>query len=59
MLSSSVISLIFFQDFLEDLWERIQVLSSNGWKVESGNMSILCLVYNFEPFTLVINVNMS
>lgn len=26
-----------FQDFLEDLWDRIQVLSSNGWKVESGN----------------------
>ncbi|MBA0752712.1 hypothetical protein Gogos_001517, partial [Gossypium gossypioides] len=23
------------KDFLEDLWERIQVLSSNGWKVES------------------------
>ncbi|KAE8677217.1 Nuclear cap-binding protein subunit 1 [Hibiscus syriacus] len=23
------------KDFLEDLWERIQVLSNNGWKVES------------------------
>ncbi|CAK8542726.1 unnamed protein product [Lathyrus sativus] len=23
------------KDFLEDLWDRIQVLSSNGWKVES------------------------
>ncbi|KAG4938294.1 hypothetical protein JHK86_044435 [Glycine max] len=23
------------KDFLEDLWDRIQVLSSNGWKVDS------------------------
>ncbi|KAL9331162.1 hypothetical protein ACSQ67_000772 [Phaseolus vulgaris] len=23
------------KDFLEDLWDRIQVLASNGWKVES------------------------
>ncbi|PNY03885.1 nuclear cap-binding protein subunit 1-like [Trifolium pratense] len=23
------------KDFLEDLWDRVQVLSSNGWKVES------------------------
>jgi nuclear cap-binding protein subunit 1 len=23
------------KDFLEDLWDRIQVLSTNGWKVES------------------------
>ncbi|KAF1886068.1 hypothetical protein Lal_00021349 [Lupinus albus] len=23
------------KDFLEDLWDKIQVLSSNGWKVES------------------------
>lgn len=38
----------FFKDFLEDLWDRIQVLSSNGWKVESGkfylyaNFSSVC-----------------
>ncbi|RXI03184.1 hypothetical protein DVH24_003836 [Malus domestica] len=25
------------KDFLEDLWGRIQVLSSNGWKLDSGN----------------------
>ncbi|KAJ8636427.1 hypothetical protein MRB53_010694 [Persea americana] len=24
-----------FEDFLEDLWDRIQVLSNNGWKVDS------------------------
>ncbi|ERN09808.1 nuclear cap-binding protein subunit 1 [Amborella trichopoda] len=24
------------KDFLEDLWERIQALSSNGWKVDSA-----------------------
>lgn len=29
------------QDFVEDLWDRVQSLSSNGWKVESGNISFL------------------
>ena len=57
-LSSSIFPLISLQDFLEDLWERIQVLSSSGWKVESGNISSLCLFYYFEPFTLAINVNL-
>ncbi|KAG6789428.1 hypothetical protein POTOM_005526 [Populus tomentosa] len=27
------------KDFLEDLWGRIQVLSGNGWKVDSDNCS--------------------
>ncbi|KAI5603583.1 hypothetical protein BDE02_01G228700 [Populus trichocarpa] len=27
------------KDFLEDLWGRIQVLSGNGWKVDSGSCS--------------------
>ncbi|XP_028549314.1 nuclear cap-binding protein subunit 1-like isoform X2 [Dendrobium catenatum] len=25
------------KDFLEDLWDRIQVLSHHGWKADSGN----------------------
>lgn len=25
-----------FQDFLEDLYDRVQSLSNNGWKVDSG-----------------------
>jgi hypothetical protein len=24
------------QDFMEDLWDRMQTLSRNGWKVKSG-----------------------
>lgn len=27
---------LFTQDFLEDLWDRIKVLSANGWKLDSG-----------------------
>jgi len=34
-------SVCFVQDFLEDLWGRIQVLSSNGWKVDSGKLPVL------------------
>jgi hypothetical protein len=29
--------IFFLQDFLEDLWSRVQDLSNNGWKLESGN----------------------
>ncbi|KAJ6964482.1 nuclear cap-binding protein subunit 1 [Populus alba x Populus x berolinensis] len=28
------------KDFLEDLWGWIQVLSGNGWKVDSGKLSV-------------------
>ncbi|XP_061975851.1 uncharacterized protein LOC133697372 isoform X2 [Populus nigra] len=28
------------KDFLEDLWGRIQVLCGNGWKVDSGKLSV-------------------
>ncbi|GKV52937.1 hypothetical protein SLEP1_g59486 [Rubroshorea leprosula] len=31
------------KDFLEDLWERIQVLSSNGWKLDSD------LTFHLKP----------
>lgn len=27
------------QDFLEDLWSRIQTLMENSWRVESGKIS--------------------
>jgi hypothetical protein len=29
--------IFFVQDFLEDLWSRVQDLSNNGWKLDSGN----------------------
>lgn len=28
------------QDMLEDLWDRIQSLSKNGWKVDSGKTTL-------------------
>ncbi|KAK9146885.1 hypothetical protein Sjap_006788 [Stephania japonica] len=47
------------KDFLEDLWERIKVLSNNGWKVDSVPRPHLLFEaqlvagksYNFEPIS--------
>ena len=41
-------SLIFFlQDFLEDLWSRVQDLSNNGWKLDSGNGALFFMNFSF------------
>jgi len=45
---SSVLSL---QDFMEDLWERIQILSRSGWKVKSGMQKItFALLFQWHFF---------
>lgn len=40
---------MYHQDFLEDLWGRIQILSSNGWKLNSGMVKLpsFCAVMVF------------
>ena len=44
-------STVFFdfllQDFLEDLWSRVQDLSNNGWKLDSGNGALFFMNFSF------------
>ena len=49
-----------FQDFLEDLWSRIQTLSTDGWKVDSGDfLQLWALVWLFPLVLLCFNVILS
>lgn len=43
--------MFFLQDFLEDLWSRVQDLSTNGWKLESG---MVFLLFSLIFFGLII-----
>jgi hypothetical protein len=41
------------QDFMEDLWDRMQILSRNAWKVKSG-MSVRDMKYTFSYWTSIL-----
>lgn len=38
---------MYHQDFLEDLWDRIQILSSNGWRLNSGMVETSILMCSY------------